>query len=1667
MPFVQLKFRRDTSTNWTTNNPVLAAGEVGVETNTNLIKIGNGVTPWATLAYGGIQGATGATGVTGQTGATGNSDKYKTTSTSSFTLGSATGTFTVAAGLSWSVGTDCIIVNSITNKIYATVAGYTGTTLTVNVTRTIGTGTYTSWTVNLDGAVGIEGDIGRTGVTGPTGATGATGATGWTGRTGATGATGWTGSTGATGATGWTGATGLTGWTGSTGPGHTGQTGITGATGITGLTGATGPTGWTGPTGQTGATGVTGQTGETGPGWTGNTGATGRTGATGATGPNGSVGSVGTAVYSGLGPAGQSANAGDYYINTSSGLMYGYDILPKQVPGLQVWFDGSDPAGTGVKPASGATVSTWVDKSGMGNNGSGGVSPTYNTTYGLAFNGSTQYLTLPNGAIPFGNSSYSIFCVSRFTTGGTNGTIVSAGTSSVNTSLVIRSTGSSQYATDWSSNNIVTTSYSTNVSAIFSSQYTSASTRSQYLNGILSGSDTPGTRSQPNTGNYIGAYLGNNYYMPGYISEIIVYNTALNTSQRQLIEGYLATKWNLQSSLPVSHPYYSIQPYVAGWTPITTLVGPTGSAGTGTLVGFTNQYFTSSATGPTGPTGSAVASSTVSATGSFYLNTDSGSLYKSASAVSTAIASPSHVAGLQVWLDGADITGNGLAVPSGSLVTTWADKSGNGLHAIASGSPTVTSNKVSFNGTSQYFTAPYSGTHATETGFIVLSLSGSDPNNYGIVAGNTSNSRQVAVESRKFMVARYQNVVICNANTSLPTVGTTVILGYTVSPSGTNLYQNGTLIGTGSGYPVVSEANIVIGLAGTTSYFNGTMSEVLIYDSALLNVDRQSVEGYLAQKWGLTGYLPSSNPYSTAALSLPASVPGLQVWLDGADPAGTGLKPASGATVVTWVDKSGNGNSGSGGVSPTYNTTYGLAFNGSTQYLTLPNGALPFGDSNYSIYIVARFTNSSSGGGILFGGTNTGILFMQSGTSLRSDWNSGEGINNLTYTLNQSFVTSSVYQNGTSRTRSTNLNATSITITPSAARTQSNTGNFVGVFSANGSSPTAGTYMQGNISEILVYNVAHTTTQRQIIEGYLASKWFLQASLPVAQPYKTLAPSVLSNRSIPQSISGLQLWLDGADPAGNGVAPAVSSVVSVWVDKSGMGNSGTGVGSPTYSAGGIVFNGTSQWFTTNYTAYSPIESAFVVITFTSTSTRAAILADTAIPGREWMISGGTIWWQAGSSSIVTADTPVSNVRGLYEQIYSSGTVTLLTNGSQTATSAAGYNNSGTSGTNIGAWANGFNLLSGTISELIVYNTALSTSQRQTIEGYLAWKWNMTSSLPISHPYYSIAPSWTPSGNLSGTLTSGSIVPFNAPLTQGNIYLHNSTGALYQYGQMNPLSLPGLQVWLDGADPYATGVKPASGATVATWIDKSGNANNGSGGVSPTYNTTYGLAFNGSSQYLTLPNGALPFGNSSYSIFIVASATGGIQQGLIGGGTGTGSGTLSLRYFSDSSTNTVLTIWYGNDINSSELLTPGTPFIFSSLYQSGANRTVFAKGIPAGSDTPGTRSQTNVNNVIGSLPYNVGAGLLNGTISEILVYNTALNDNQRQAIEGYLAWKWGLNGSLPITHPYYASKYAWNNAYSFSAYTATVGPWASTAPTTLNDAITRLAQRVSTLGSGNF
>jgi hypothetical protein len=48
---VQIQFRRDTAANWTSANPTLAVGELGLETDSKLFKIGDGSTAWTSLSY--------------------------------------------------------------------------------------------------------------------------------------------------------------------------------------------------------------------------------------------------------------------------------------------------------------------------------------------------------------------------------------------------------------------------------------------------------------------------------------------------------------------------------------------------------------------------------------------------------------------------------------------------------------------------------------------------------------------------------------------------------------------------------------------------------------------------------------------------------------------------------------------------------------------------------------------------------------------------------------------------------------------------------------------------------------------------------------------------------------------------------------------------------------------------------------------------------------------------------------------------------------------------------------------------------------------------------------------------------------------------------------------------------------------------------------------------------------------------------------------------------------------------------------------------------------------------------------------------------------------------------------------------------------------------------
>jgi hypothetical protein len=94
------------------------------------------------------------------------------TSTTSFLIGTGSKAFTTQAGKAFTVNQWVIVqeTSNPANQMFGQVTGYTGTTLTVNVTTTGGSGTHADWTIVLNNsaaAAGYSPPVGSGNVTGP------------------------------------------------------------------------------------------------------------------------------------------------------------------------------------------------------------------------------------------------------------------------------------------------------------------------------------------------------------------------------------------------------------------------------------------------------------------------------------------------------------------------------------------------------------------------------------------------------------------------------------------------------------------------------------------------------------------------------------------------------------------------------------------------------------------------------------------------------------------------------------------------------------------------------------------------------------------------------------------------------------------------------------------------------------------------------------------------------------------------------------------------------------------------------------------------------------------------------------------------------------------------------------------------------------------------------------------------------------------------------------------------------------------------------------------------------------------------------------------------------------------------------------------------------------
>jgi len=168
-------------------------------------------------------------------------------------------------------------------SIYGRVVSYntvTGVMVVTPLSYSGDAGSYSTWTVSLDGQNGTSGTSVISGTSGTNGSSGTSGTSGTSASSGSSGTSGSAGTSALSNSSGTSGTSGSAGTSAvQGGQGPTGATGPQGPQGLGGSSGTSGSSGATGPQGPIGAQGPQG--------FTGNPGPTGPTGATGPQGPTG------------------------------------------------------------------------------------------------------------------------------------------------------------------------------------------------------------------------------------------------------------------------------------------------------------------------------------------------------------------------------------------------------------------------------------------------------------------------------------------------------------------------------------------------------------------------------------------------------------------------------------------------------------------------------------------------------------------------------------------------------------------------------------------------------------------------------------------------------------------------------------------------------------------------------------------------------------------------------------------------------------------------------------------------------------------------------------------------------------------------------------------------------------------------------------------------------------------------------------------------------------------------------------------------------------------------------------------------------------------------------------------------------------------------------------
>jgi titin len=555
---------------------------------------------------------------------------------------------------------------------------------------------------------------------------------------------------------------------------------------------------------------------------------------------------------------------------------------------------------------------------------------------------------------------------------------------------------------------------------------------------------------------------------------------------------------------------------------------------------------------------------------------------------------------------------------------------------------------------------------------------------------------------------------------------------------------------------------------------------------------------------------------------------------------------------------------------------------------------------------------------------------------------------------------------------------------------------------------------------------------------------------------------------------GLALWLDAADAASLTVA---GGQVSEWRDRSGWARHAVQTDPsrrPTFTATDARAGGRP-------TVGAPTGVGLIGLDLPSFAMRRFVGVvgfgngtETTFAGYPTLVAGPGSWGvprfgmgSNGTSSWFSGDT-LTGTSFRNGEVSASATALPMPLGIQRFDFPSVTSSTWTLGYNANAADRNWR---GPISEVVAFaDLAISASDLQRLEGYLAHRWGTAASLPADHPFRTVPPltatpaappaaptsllltptsgqvalSWTaptvsgtpirdyviehrPSGGSWTTLADGVSTGTSATvtgLTDGVTYEFRvaavsaaGTGAWANGSStLGVLWTPaylagGLALWLDAADA-STFTSDAAG--VSEWQDRSGlgnHATQATGSVRPERNASGWVEFRGT-DFMTGTMAAETLPSSLQATVAFRKTTGTNAHEAHPFTRGAGNVGRPLDYYTTNlftgNASTHASVGAVNIASQTSWTTLST-LISAPLIRQHRNGTL-------ATDSPGNRPYSDP---LGT--YHLGTRAdrvtqLTGDVREIVI-TAQLSDGDRQRLEGYLAWKWGTVADLPAGHPY--------------------------------------------------